>query len=239
MPALAIVGIERVYHFSPLHYLIFIARAQALLGKRQLAREGFPSEHFRSRSRRIDVDRGFEDWVHLTTDVAPRILGAKLARGFPHIGISIPASDVDGADFLLCRYNIAMTRKLRRGLSAGYSEGPETGRYIGEFQVPVAATDDDKIALVRRHYPSTMIEVLVRGRLTLAASSIVLAYDADDASICRRVLEGVGLNWEVRLVDPPKLYVRHNAYRTEVLKFLEIATESPGWRGNGLEFDQL
>ena len=56
-------GIEKVLHYAPLHYVTHIARTQALKSKQALTCEGFEVSHFRSKSRRSDVRRGFGDYV--------------------------------------------------------------------------------------------------------------------------------------------------------------------------------
>jgi adenylosuccinate synthase len=89
-------GVNYVHHYAPLHYLPFIARSGALLGKPSLAAAGFAANHLRSKSSVHDVKRGFGAYAFLTLDPTPRILGAKLMAGFPHIGIAVPVAAVEG-----------------------------------------------------------------------------------------------------------------------------------------------
>ena len=58
--------------------------------------------------------RGFGNYAFLTLDVHPRILKAKLKAGFPHVAIEVPVDAFENMDYHLCRYNVAMTRQLRR-----------------------------------------------------------------------------------------------------------------------------
>src|SRR5688572_22783291 len=113
MGVLAKQGVERIHHYTPLHYVPFIATSRAILSKPSLKQAGFDQKHYRSMSHKHDVARGFGEYAHLTLDAEPRILKAKLSAGFPHIAISVPVTAVDPHPFSLCRFNVAMTRKLR------------------------------------------------------------------------------------------------------------------------------
>src|SRR5207237_6387189 len=106
-------GVTNVFHYAPLHYILFIARSKALFSKNELRRLGYDASHFRRTSRRPDEQRGFSDYVHLTLNHFPPILKAKLAGGFPHFEIRVPAEHVEKATVHLCRYNIAKCRFLR------------------------------------------------------------------------------------------------------------------------------
>ena len=119
-------GVEWVHHYAPLHYLPFIARARALLSKPSLRKAGFAASHFRTKSRKHDVGRGFGKYAFLTLDPQPQILRAKLAAGFPHVAIAIPAVAVEAATYSLCRFNVAMTRYLRRHGKPGFAESATT-----------------------------------------------------------------------------------------------------------------
>ena len=57
-------GIVKVLHYAPLHYVTHIAQTQALKSKQVLTCDGFEVTHFRSKSRRSDVRRGFNEYVH-------------------------------------------------------------------------------------------------------------------------------------------------------------------------------
>jgi len=117
-------GVQNVYHYAPLHCLPIIARDRELLGKPSLAERGFSQTHLRSKSSRHDINRGFGDYAFLTLDDDPRILKAKLGAGFPHIGIGVATADVENTTFDLCRFNVAMTRKLRRNGKPGHDASP-------------------------------------------------------------------------------------------------------------------
>ena len=100
-------GVTDVFHYAPLHYILFIALAKALFSKNELRRLGYDLSHFRRTSRHPDEQRGFSDCVHLTLKHFPPILKAKLAGGFPHFEIRVPAEYVEKGTVHLCRYNIA------------------------------------------------------------------------------------------------------------------------------------
>src|ERR1700754_384545 len=131
-------GVTNAYHFTPLHYLPFIAQSASLKSKPSLAADGFAATHLRSMSNAQDVTRGFGAYTHLTTDASPRILKAKLAAGFPHVGVSVPVPHVDNVEYSLCRFNVAMTRYLRKGSKKGFPESPTNGRYYKGHQIPIA-----------------------------------------------------------------------------------------------------
>lgn len=233
-------NVESVHHYSPLHYLPLIGRSNALLTKPSLARAGFPPSHLRSMSSHHDVARGFGDFTHLTLDRHPRILKAKLAAGFPHIGLVVPAEAVEATDFDLCRFNVAMTRQLRRDGMPGFEESPSNGRYYGQQQIPTARVEADKEAMLAEHLPAgTMIEVLVRGDLRLPQGTAVLCYSEADAHLARKILNQVDRPWQVITEEPRGVYPRNAKYSAEVEKFVDLALADPNWRGNGLEFDRV
>jgi hypothetical protein len=167
MGALADRGVEDVYHYMPLHYLPFIARDKRLRTKPSLKKVGFNERHFRSKSHKHDTARGFYEFAFLTLDPNPRILNAKLAGGFPHIELAIPTSCVECVEYSLSRFNIAMTRQLRRDGKPGFPESAANGRYYGNRQVPIAYTYDDKLQLLRNNLGKRMIEVLLHSDLPL------------------------------------------------------------------------
>src|SRR5882672_2917564 len=162
-------GVAAIYHYAPLHYLPFIARRAALLSKEKLRRAGFSENHFRSTSKRQDISRGFDRYVHLTLDAHPPILQAKLAKGFPHFEIGIPAQAVEQRDYLLCRFNIAKTRYFR-GARQAPEESAQNGKYYGDFCLPVARTEMERGDLFAANYGRRMIEVLVEDEIPLSAS---------------------------------------------------------------------
>ncbi|HEX6995936.1 MAG TPA: hypothetical protein VF339_17525 [Gammaproteobacteria bacterium] len=233
-------GVERVYHFSPLHYLAFIARSRSLLSKPRLLRLGFEIVHFRSMSRKHDVNRGFEYYVHMTLHEYPRIARSKLAAGFPHIRIEVPSVAVDRRRFDLCRYNIAMTRYLRRGGSPGFPESSTNGRYYAAQQVPTARTDADKAAMLRKYLGTdTVIEVLVEEEMPLPDETTVSCFSREDEWIAREVVEALDAPWNVVRTEPDGPYPRDAFYANEVGTFLDRAIQNPQWRGSGLEFDRV
>jgi hypothetical protein len=240
MGVLAAEGIETVHHYAPLHYLPFIARSEAILSKPSLKKNGFGSTHLRSMSKKQDVARGFGDYAHLTLDPEPQILKAKLAAGFPHLAINVPVTTVDASSFSLCRFNVAMTRKLRRGRKRGFSESATDGRYYPGHQIPIARTDSDKTAMLQKHLSqSTMIEVLIHGDLKLPDETSVTCFSEADAKIAADLLAALGCSWKISTSPPSGAYPRNANYAAAVQDFIKQAKSDPSWRGNGLEFDRL
>lgn len=232
-------GVDLFHHYTPLHYLPFIARDAALLTKPSLAARGFEASHLRSKSSRHDLARGFGDYGFLTLERHPRILAAKLKGGFPHIDIIIPAAAVEDAQFDLCRYNVAMTRYLRRNGLPGFPESASNGRYYGDHQIPVARTDMDKRAMLQKHYNNTMIEVLMHHDLPLPNDTRVQVYSHEDEMIANAVMSDIKTPWTLELVDPPGPYPRSPEYSQAVDEFIEKALDDHAWLGNGLEFDKV
>jgi hypothetical protein len=240
MGALAVAGVKTVHHYTPLHYLPFIAQSKAIRNKPSLKKAGFKSNHFRSMSRKQDVERGFGDYAHLTLAAEPQILKAKLAAGFPHIAITVPAEAMDGIAFSLCRFNVAMTRKLRRGRKRGFSESSTNGRYYPGHQIPIARTDSEKDAMLKEHLPKgTMIEVLVHGDVVLPDNTSVVCFSQADAVVAKKLLSALGSPWTVQTLPPPGPYPRDQNYVEAVTDYIWQVEGDPSWRGNGLEFDRL
>lgn len=232
-------GVDVVHHYTPLHYLPFIARDRALLTKPSLAAKGFSEAHLRSKSSRHDVARGFGNYGFLTLERHPRILAAKLKGGFPHIDILIPVEAVEPTTFDLCRYNVAMTRQLRRGTNSGFPESDANGRYYDSHEIPVARMESDKRAMLRRHYDNTMIEVLIHDDLSLPADTRIQVYASDDETLASSVLTVLDVPWNLEMVAPPGAYPRSGTYSQAVDEFVQIALDDPTWLGSGLEFDKV
>ena len=240
MGILEIYKVERIHHCAPLHYLPFICTSNALLSKPSLRRAGFHLSHFRSTSSRHDVARGFGNFVHLTLASYSKILEARLAAGFPHIDLAIPADSVETAGYSLCRFNVAMTRFLRRNGKSGFPESPSNGRYYGEQHVPTARTNADKKAMLQEHLHSgTIIEVLINRALVLPRDRVVVCFDEADSELAQRIVKRIGLPWSIVTEEPPGRYPRNSAYAGAVEKFVERALADPAWRGDGLEFDKV
>ncbi|TMJ88145.1 MAG: hypothetical protein E6G76_11210 [Alphaproteobacteria bacterium] len=232
--------IERVHHYAPLHYLPFIGRSKSLLCKPSLLAAGFAQDHLRSMSREHDVERGFGAYTHLTLEPRPRILKAKLAAGFPHIGVAVPADCVEAVSFSLCRFNVAMTRHLRRNGQPGFPESSTNGRYYDQHQIPIARSDADKTAMLEKHLPAnTMIEVLVHGDLVLPDRTEIGCFSDADAKIAQQVLSEVGAPWNVTSIASPGPYPRNAKHVEAITTFIDQALAELDWRGNGLEFDRL
>jgi hypothetical protein len=205
--------VKRIYHFTPLHYMPFISRSRKLLCKTSLGQAGFNQNHFRSKSRARDIERGFSSYAHLTLSPTPRILLAnKLGGGFPHFGIAVPAEAIEATTFSLCRFNVAMTRILRRNGKHGYPETSANGRYYQHLQIPVARLDGDKEAMMEKHLKRTKeIEVLVHCDLMLPPRTEILCYSSQDAEVARHVLSKTGTNWTVKFHTAGRLPAQ---YRT-------------------------
>ena len=241
MGLLAANGVKCVYHFAPLHYLPFIARSGELLGKPSLKKAGYKGSHLRSMSARHDISRGFGPYAHLTLDNAPRILKAKIGAGFPHIAFAVCAEAVDDAiEFSLCRFNVAMTRYLRRNGRNGFPESETNGRYYTGHQIPIARTEADKNAMLKKYVgTSTMIEVLAHGDVPLPENTNVICYSDQDADLAKRVLAKLGSKWAIERGEPPGAYPHRAKYQKSVREFIDTALANPEWRGNGLEFDRV
>jgi hypothetical protein len=176
----------------------------------------------------------------MTLDRQPRILKAKLGAGFPHFALSVPVLSVETVSFSLCRFNVAMTRYLRRGKKRGAPESNTNGRYYLGHQIPIARTQEDKMAMLAKHLPlGTMIEVLIHGDLTLPDDTSAICYCEDDAKIARAILEELHCPWKVEVSEPPGDYPRSDTHSKSVEIFVAQAMADPQWRGNGLEFDRL
>jgi len=232
-------GVDAVSHYSPLHYLPFIGRSQALKSKPALASEGFGHTHFRSKSRDHDVKRGFRNFAFLTLDASPRIVKAKLAGGFPHIALLVPPAAIENQGFELCRFNVAMTRKLCRNGKTGWPESDTNGRYFGSREIPTARSRADVSAMLQHHLNNTMIEVLVRNELPLPHDTKVVAYHPADYELARHVIQAIQSPWTAVLAKPPGPYPRKKVHAGRVEEFIQASLANPKWRGDGLEFDKV
>lgn len=239
MGLLVDTGVLDVSHYTPLHYLPFIVRTRSLMSKRSLRENGYAPSHFRSSSHRQDVDRGFDDYVHLTLEQEPNILKAKLAAGFPHIAFCVSAAFVDTVETSLCRSNVAKTRNLRRDGMPGYPANDRNGQYYGEHQIPIARSAREKVAMLTHpQNKQTMIEVLVHGALTLPGSTKLVCYSAEDAAIVSDVLSQLLCGWHMEVDPAPPFYPRSAIHVRAVADFLARALNEPDWHGRGLKFDR-
>lgn len=238
MSILAAHGIEKLYHFFPLHYLPFIARDRVLKSKPELAKAGFRDDHNRSTSAHLDGERGFGHYVHLSTVATPPILKAKLKAGFPHIGIEIASDTLGDRSYDLCRFNIAKTRYLRRGEKPGSPETPANGRYYGKMEIPIARTLEEKASMLTLRQSETMIEVLVPGSLPLTDHAKIRVYRKEDCDEIKRIQEKVGSAWDMELQSTPR-YVGDEKYIEKVSTFIDKVLEDSEWLGDGLEFDRV
>lgn len=240
MNTLRAAGINEVFHYAPLHYLPFIGRAKALLSKPKIRASGFADAHFRSMSHRHDLARGFGSYAFLTLHPAPPILRAKLRAGFPHICIRIPAASVDNTPFHLCRFNVAMTRRLRRNNKPGFPESSTNGRYYGSLQIPIAKSESDKAAMLAKHVGTdSMIEVLIPGELRLPENTSVLCFCRQDYDLAEHILSAQSLKWQPIALSPPCEYPRNPLYARAVEAFANRALANLTWSGDGLEFDRV
>jgi hypothetical protein len=231
-------GITTICHYAPLHYLPFIARRGALLSKAELRRKGFADTHLRSTSSAQDERRGFSDYVHLTLDAHPPILRAKLARGFPHFEVAIPAPHFAGLEYLLCRFNIAKTRYFR-GAKREPPECDKNGHYYEEMRLPVAMTEAEREALLRLNYGQQMIEVLVRDQMPLGEGTSFRFFSHEDLASATQVLQAVDIATYALQIDEQLQYSPSPNYRQAVAQALARAVSDPAWLGSGLEFDRV
>lgn len=231
-------GVNVVHHVTPLHYLPFIGRSGAILTKTDLEpRHGL--DHFRTKSDRHDRSRGFDDCAFLTTTECPPILRAKLSAGFPHVRLDVPSEALIEVKYSLCRFNIAMTRYLRRDGKSGSPESSTNGRYYGAQQIPVAKTDADKRAMLSHHLPlGTMLEVVTHQSLALPDTTNVTCFSHRDYERAAQILEALGQPWHVTLSEGQEYPVNQH-HINSVEAFIQRALADPSWMGNGLEFDRL
>ncbi len=230
-------NIEWIFHTTPLHYIPSVMHESMLRSKPSLKSVGFTDSHFRSMSKKQDVERGFGNYVHLTTNPYPPILNAKLSGGFPHCSIKIPTTSVDDEELDFCRYNVAMSRYLNRPGGTPLKESDSNGRFYDGKQIPVARLKADKRAMLSAHFPNKTIEILKSGQLHLDESAKVVAYSQADAELIERIKEKKNCPWEV-LIDDLK-YQPDPEHWCEVNSYVETVLENPDWRGNELEFDRL
>lgn len=238
MGVLADNKVASVFHYSPLHYLPFVCRAQKLMSKPELEQAGFAPTHFRSTSSRQDINRGFGNYIHFALDARPPILRAKLAAGFPHFELEVPVGTIEDKGFHLCRFNIAKTRYFR-GAKQQPPESPENGRYYPDLAVPIAATDEEIEQLLAANFGKRMIEVLVLDALDLPAQTVIKVFHEDDAVLAKEVIAATGIKWSVSLDGPGSKYPRNTRYAKAVSAFIAEALRDSQWAGNGLEFDRV
>jgi hypothetical protein len=230
-------GVNAVFHYAPVHYLVFVTRAKALLSKDELIRRGFTRSHFRRTSQRTDRERGFSKYVHLTVNAFPKILRAKLKAGFPHFEFRIPAGYIDTTSFHLCRYNIAKSRNPKLGKSPA-PEGPATGYYQSGKLIPTAETLEECESLLKANLGTNMIEVLIPDELRLPNETELIFFSESDIELARDLLREMNVAWRVG-VAAGYTYTAASFYRTKVEQFLERARQRPEWKGDGLDFDRL
>src|SRR3546814_9356275 len=92
--------------------------------------------------------------------------------------------------FRSCRFNIAMTRYLRRDGKPGFPESPSNGHYYDHQQIPTAREIAEKEAMLQKHLGTdAVIEVLVDRRLGLSDETTVICYSDADAEMAMRVVQ--------------------------------------------------
>lgn len=232
-------GADLVHHYAPLHYLPYIARDRALLTKPSLSAKGFGPAHLRSKSSQHDIARGFGNYGFLTLERHPKILAAKLKGGFPHVDVIVPGEAVEKCEFDLCRFNVAMTRRLKRDGASGWPESATNGRYYDSHEIPVAREDSDKRLMLREHYDKIMIEVLMHDDLVLPDDTRIQVYSSEDREIAEGILNKIGTPWTLEQVQSPGPYPRSIEHAKSVEEFVEKALNDPSWLGNGLEYDKV
>jgi hypothetical protein len=230
-------GITDVFHYAPLHYLLFIARSRALLSKDELRRLGYDISHFRRTSRRQDELRGFSSYVHLTLTKHPKILVAKLKGGCPHFELRFPAAHIEGSMLHLCRYNIAKSRYLKSGRKPP-EESRANGRYHGPKELPTAETISECQELLSASSPQDMIEVLVPRSISIPPETEFLFFAKDDCVDAEELLRPLDVPWRLRLASDLS-YTPASDRLTAARRFLQRARDDPHWRGDGLDFDYV
>jgi hypothetical protein len=231
-------GVTDVFHYAPLHYILFIARSEALFSKNELRRFGYDISHFRRTSRCPDEQRGFSDYVHLTLNQFPPILRAKLAGGFPHFEVRVRAEDVEKGTVHLCRYNIAKCRCLRRGTETGFTASKANGQYHGDKQIPTAETIAECNDLLAQNLEIKMIEVLVPTKLDLTVDTRLIFFNPSDRELAGALLQPLRLGWRCELAKNAT-YQPQTRHVANVKRFLDRAAAHPQWRGDGLDFDYV
>lgn len=231
-------GVVSVYHYVPLHYLAFILRSSALMSKTELRANGHQESHFRSTSKKQDIGRGFDHYIHMSLEECPPILQAKLKAGFPHFEIMIPAFEIDAVEHHLCRFNIAKTRYFK-GAKQQPDESSKNGRYYGDMALPIAVTDDERRLLLEKNLGEQMIEVLISDRLILPDNAVYGFFSQQDMDIANDIAGRLSADLDVVLIDRDVTYNRNENYSQRVSEFLENAMSEPNWKGNGLEFDNV
>ena len=237
MNILSNYGVDRVFHIVPLHYVPFIARSLQLKSKATLRSEGFLETHFRSKSKHLDDQRGFGDYIHLSTVSHPPILEAKLSGGFPHVCISLPVSSLNGMKYDLCRYNVAMTRKLRRNGNLGFQEAPKNGRYYEKMQIPIARKGLEQRQLIENNQ-GKMLEVLCKPSIPLDQETFITAFSNEDRQAVQKTLNELGVGWGTLISNKPS-YMASQKHFEACLSFMEASLGDSDWKGNGLEFDKV
>jgi adenylosuccinate synthase len=162
-------------------------------------------------------------------------LKAKLAAGFPHVRVTVTATSVDAVAYDLCRFNVAMTRRLRRGGKAGFTESATNGRYYGKAEIPVARTTRDQVAMLKKYAGTdSMIEVLVPDQLTLLLETAVYCFSAEDCDLATRVLAQCGgVEWAVIGAGPPGPYPEIDATVVRWRSLLPKRSAIPCGAGTG------
>ena len=173
----------------------------------------------------------------MSTVGRPPILKAKLSGGFPHICFSVPSSALDNLDFDLCRYNVAMSRQLRRNGKPGFNEGPENGWYYGQRQIPIARTEAEQSQLIQSRN-GEMLEVLCKSTIALPNETCVSVFSGNDREVALQTLGHLDVDWTVSLSNAPDYQVRRE-YSSACQQFIETSLEDSHWKGNGLEFDKV
>ena len=231
-------AVDSVYHYVPLHYLPYIIRARVLLSKKRLIEAGFNEAHFRSTSKKQDIDRGFDDCVHLSLENMPRILKAKLNKGFPHFEVSFSGSMFEELDYYLCRFNIAKTRYFR-GAKSEPEESPCNGKYQKGRRLPIAITEEEKDALLVCNLGKRMIELLVPSELMMIDRCELRFFSTNDLEIAENALYELCVNYNLSLCDIDERYNRNTNYVNKVESYLRKSLDDPAWFGDGLEFDNV
>jgi len=210
----------------------------ALISKEKLRSKGFSENHFRSTSKKQDIQRGFAEYVHLSILDMPPILQAKLQKGFPHFEVKIASRYVDEQEYLLCRFNIAKTRRFV-GAKSEPEESECNGRYYENKALPVAMTAAEKEGLLSCNLGKNMIEVLVPNNLRLNDQVIFSFFSDSDLTKASEIAEALDIQVTMEIHPTADRYSYNQQYSENTYSFLDKALLDENWKGNGLEFDNL
>ncbi len=163
------------------------------MSKQGLLDAGMPRNHMRPSTYQEDMQTGFADVVHLSTDAYPERLHTVLGGGFPHVRLTIPTQRIDEEQLALCRYHLCRGQETMR-------QSDVDGHVVPPFRIPVATTPFEKKGMLRA-YGKGPLEVLVRELLPLSDDTELTVFSLADQTPTVTALKRVGRRWQVRVED--------------------------------------